>query len=87
MQFYNFGKHIYVCLSIMASGRVDTAGDNQNAHVIISNSTCNTPRLYSQWLKNVLYIVQQFHWANKRDVTLRHLRRHLSHKAALDGIE
>ena len=31
------------------------------------------------------YIVQQFHWANKRDVTLRHLKRQLSHKAALDG--
>ena len=35
--------------------------------------------------KKMCYIVQQFHWANKRDVTLQHLWCQLSHKAALDG--
>ena len=35
--------------------------------------------------KKSCYIVQQFHWATKRDVTLQHLWRQLSHKAALDG--
>ena len=33
----------------------------------------NTPRLYIANGKKSCYIVQQFHWANKRDVTLRHL--------------
>ena len=35
--------------------------------------------------KKTCYIVQQFHSANKRDVTLRHLWRQLSNKAAFDG--